>query len=510
MKLSMQHAMANGGIQNGVAIPPGAGRVQRATVAPPAPAPAAPPTPAAPRIPQGVTQPRLPAPDPRSGGYNGAPVVRAVNELGRATVDTVPATIYGCCGLFDLCGDADLMSLSFAGADRFLDWIGWEPTSICKIVKNFITWERPAYSNGSATAGYVSDPCADGNSVEWGSCDFTLTDFGRLRRVTPTRDLTRVGLRLCESQPRYRLDGSPITDDSEYDIRIVTEVLLQDLRRMLVSGSKSTPGQFDGLEALVQTGYTNSTGRICAMMDSIVVDWNANDFDGGSGITWNSNAVGTTYSFIDVLLAVFRRIKQRISMAPTLSAPLSVGDMVFAAPSHVLSCLLNAYTCWSVCPGVQYREANLNTFDARSFRDNLNGGMFGAGRIFLDGFEIPLVPYDWGLIKGPTRSDGYLLTGRIGSNRLISGQYNDMRVAAGVLPNWYDVMDGGRILSYVDTDNTCYTRTVEMDPRLLMWAPWAQARFMDIVCNQPGGFISADPTETSFYPETSFSVAKCD
>lgn len=434
-------------------------------------------------------------------------VSAAQSHIDRLTVATTPQSIYGCTGLFDICSDADLMSLSMAGADQFLDWIGWEGTDVCEIIKSFVSWVRPAYSTGSPTVGYVSDPCGDSNGVEWGKCDFRLTDFGRLRRHTPVRDITKAGLRLCEAQPRYRLDGTLITDDLEYDMRIVTEGLLQDLRRYIVTGSKLTGGLFDGLERLVNTGYQDTLGHECSMMDSIVVDWNANDFDGGNGITWNGAAVANTYGFIDVLMAVFRRIRTRLSWAPSLAAPLREGDMALVTTSNNIQCILNAFTCWSVCPGVQYSEANLNTFDARNFRDTLNGGMFGAGTITIDGFRIPLIAYDWALQKGPTRADAYLLTRQVGGVRLINGQYNNLTIAAQKRPGWYDATDGGRLLTWVNSEQTCDQREVEMQPRLLMWAPWAQARFVDIKCNQPGGVISPDPTETSFFPETSFFIA---
>ncbi len=423
------------------------------------------------------------------------------------------ATIGGCCGLFDLCSDQDLLSLSFAGREPFLDWIGWEASDVCKIIKNFITFTRPEYSQGSPTAGYQADPCGDANSVEWGTCDFQLEDFGRLRRKTPVRDITKSGLRLCETQPRYRLDGTPITDDLEFDLRIVTEVNLQDLKRMVINGNDATPGQFNGLDVLVDDGYVNTHGRRCSSMDSIVIDWNANDFDGGAGITWNGAAVGATYNLIDVLLAVYRRIRQRLAMADALNSPLTPGDMVFVAPTYINQCLLNAFTCWSVCPGAALDQAfllqTLNTFEARTFRDRLNGGMFGAGAITLDGFTIPLLNYDWVLPTGPTLADAFLLTGRVGGQRLIQGQYNDMRVAAGKRPGWFDYTDGGRVLTWIDSDGTCDQRFVEMQPRLLVWAPWAQARFVDLKCATPGGFISPDPTETSFFIESSFSVASC-
>jgi hypothetical protein len=340
------------------------------------------------------------------------------------------ATIYGCCGLFDMCSDVDVLSLSLQGADPFLDWIAWQASDVCIIKKEFITWTRPEYSAGSPTAGYLSDPCDDPNGAEWGKCDFTLEDFARLRRKGPVRDVTEVDMKYCEAQPRYRVDGTMIMNDKEYDMVVAGEVLLQDLRRMIVTGNATTGGQFDGLEQLVVNDYTNSAGLRCAIMDSIVVDWASHALGGGAGITINGNAIASTYDFIDVLLDVFRTIRQRIKWSPSLaSQQLRVGDIVLVMPSHMTRCLLDFYTCWSVCEGREFNEANLQTFEARTFRNGLMGGMFGDGRIFLDSFEIPLLSYDWELIKGPNRNDIYMLTGQIGNIKTIHGQYINMNAA---------------------------------------------------------------------------------
>lgn len=427
------------------------------------------------------------------------------------------ATIYGCCGLFDRCADNDLMSLSFEGASKFLDWIGWERTDVCLIKKNFITFVRPeAAENGTRTSGHITDPCGDSKGVEWGSCDFTLEDFGHLRRHGPVRDATKSKLRLCETQPRYRLDMSPITSDAEYDMRLATEAILQDLKYDVISGSKMTGGSFDGLESLIKTGYVNSNGKSCKIMDSIVIDWNGNSMNGGAGITWNGMPVGATYDFVDVLMAVFRRVIDRIQLSPPLAAQtLGEGDMIFVGPTHLLRSLLDHFTCWSVCPGAQYNEANLQVYEARQFRLNLMGGMFGAGKIFIDGYTIHLCPYEWGLVKGPTLSDAYLLTGQIGNVKLLQGQYNDLGQAIGedsargAAGSKFAVTDGGRLLTWINSQNTCVQREIEMQTRLLAWAPWAQVRFQDVKATQIGGVLSPDPWATSFFPETSFITPEC-
>lgn len=436
-------------------------------------------------------------------------VERQINGVVQRLAVSDLASIYGCCGLFDMCGDGDLMSLSFAGSEPFMDVLNWQPTNVCKIRKDFITWQRPARVEGrtTATPGYLADPCGDPYSVEFGTCAFELEDFGRLRRGGPVRDITKAGLRYCETSPRYRLDGAPITDDMEHGLRLATEVLLQDLKRMIVTGNAATGGQFDGLQQLVKTGYTGPDGHRCSIMDSIVVDWNQNGMDGGAGITWNGAAVAATFDFVDVLLAVYRRIRDRIQMANALNAPMQPGDMVLVLPTAMIRCLLDAFTCWSICT-----SSATDTYESRRYRESLNGGMFGAGRIWLDGFEIPLVPYNWGLINTPNTFDAYLLTLKVGNVRLVEGQYNDMRAIPPIagLPSGVKVpTDGGRLLTWVSADHTCMQNIVEMQPRLLMWAPWAQSRFQDVGCTGVTRPLSPDPEETSFYPETSFIPAEC-
>jgi hypothetical protein len=424
------------------------------------------------------------------------------------TVSDAP-TIGGCCGLFDLCGDADLMSLNLSGAEPFLDWIGWEPSNECDIRKNFITFQRPEQSEGrTCTPGYLADPCATPHSYEVGGCGFRLRDWARLRRIGPVRDLTKNNLVKCANQPRYRLDGSPMDNVREQDLLFAMEILLNDLKGYVITGAASTPGLFDGLDTLVRTGYADpDTGHLCKTMDSSVFAWNGNDFDGGAGITWNGNPVGITYDFIDVLLADFRRKRQKIQWAPVLAAQtMQMGDMALVMPWSMIPCLLDMYTCWSVCA-----NAIISTPEDRNFRNSLNGGMFGAGRIYLDGIEIPIIAYDWGgLQKGPTTADIYFLTRKVGNIRVMNGQYLDMRNAVNAYANTgMQYTDGGRVLTGTERDYTCIQEWVEMAPRLLMWAPWLQTRFEDVVCNAPGGPLSPDPCDGSYFVESSFFPASC-
>jgi len=422
--------------------------------------------------------------------------------------------IYGCCNLFDLCND-ELMGLSFKGQEPFLDWLGWSPSIDCIIQRDFIHWVRPEYSQGSPTGGYVSDPCEDRNGMEWGTCDFRLEDFGRIGRTGPVRDVSEHKERLCVRQPRYRLDGTPINSDAEFDMRVSTEGILQDLKRLIVTGNANTAGQWDGLERLVKTGYTDSAGYPCEMMDSMVIDWNSNPMAGGAGMTWNGAAMNGTPDIVAVLLAMFRRMRQRIAWAPALAAQtLGLGDMVIVAPTQHIQCILDFFTCWRVCDGDVSAAYSINGFNAdqREFRDSLiadtPSNMFGAGYITLDGTKIPLIAYDWELIKGPTRGDIYFLTGAVGNVKTINGEWLDM---SGVQEHYedYRTTDGGRFIWWQENENTCAHWSGDMRPRMLMWAPFLQGRIQDVVCEGVTDPISPDPTDTSYFPESSFVPAEC-
>ncbi|MBE9478885.1 MAG: hypothetical protein IMY80_02885, partial [Chloroflexi bacterium] len=235
----------------------------------------------------------------------GDPTVKRTDQISNVV------TPFGCCAFFDDCAD-DIMRLSYGNGLPLLDWMGFNVSDECYRTVEFVSFNRPEYEQGSPTGGYISDPCADPNGTEQGFCKLTVEDFGRYGRMGPIRTIMKPE-KYCKTSPRRRLDGSAITSEQEWDMTFALDQVLVDVKKHVVSGNATTAGQFDGLERWVKTGYD------CSMLDSIVIDWNGNPMSGGAGITWNGAAVAATFNFVDVLLAGYRRIKQRISWAPLLA-----------------------------------------------------------------------------------------------------------------------------------------------------------------------------------------------
>jgi hypothetical protein len=173
--------------------------------------------------------------------------------------------------------------------------------------------------------------------------------------------------------------------------------------------------------------------------------------------------------------------------------------MILVMPSSFITCLLDAYTCWSVCAG---DFSLMMSFEARRFRDALNGGLYGAGQITIEGVTIPIMPFDYNLINSGNTFDAYLLTRGVGNRRWLYGQYNNMNLVAAKMAGEGEFMsiDGGRVLTWNVHDHTCEERVAEMQPRLVLEAPWAQVRIADVSCDVIGGPLSTDPWDLEYFP----------
>lgn len=416
-------------------------------------------------------------------------------------------SFYGCCGLFDMCGSNDLLSLTIE-AEAFLDWLGWKANNECNQFVKLITYVGPASAAASPTSASngATAACDDAPGVEFGTCEVLLPDKGRIKRAGPVRDLTENNRKVCEQFPVFMKDGQPISDELMWSVTLAGMTIKQDLKRMVINGNASNANEFSGLETLVNTGYRDArTAQRCSSMDSIVLDWN------DQAMSYQPNG---THVLVDYLIDIVRRIRMRAMWANL--GQIAVGDMVLVMPTYLRDCLLDSFTCWSVCPGAQYNEANLNTFEARTFRNSLNGGTYGMGQIFVDGTPVPIITYDWmdlGQAAPNFTGDMYVLTRRIGNVPVFWGQFIDMTQPAARFAEeagyaHYRALDGGRFLSYWKTDNECTQATVVLRPNLYLSAPWAQARIQDVACLRPLAPLSADPL-SSYYAEEYLATATC-
>lgn len=417
------------------------------------------------------------------------------------------ASMYGCCGLFEPCGSNDLLSLTVE-QEALLDWLGWRANNECRQFVKLITYVGPAgtYSDTEATGAAAA--CDDAAGVEFGTCELLLPDKGRIKRAGPVRDLTENNLKICDQYPVFMKDGSQISDEIMWSLTLAGMALKQDLKRMLITGNAASANQFSGLQTLVNTGYVDATsGRRCSSQDSIVVNWN-NALMSAAGPN-GSNVL------VDYLIDIVRRIRTRAAWANL--GGIATGDMVLVMPSFLRDCLLDAFTCWSVCTGNQYDETFLNTFEGRTFRNGLNGGTYGAGQIFVDGQPVPIITYDWMAIDAGHApnfvGDIYVLTRRVGNVPVLWGQFIDMTTPAARFAEeagyaHYRALDGGKFLAYWKTDNECTQATLVMRPNLYLSAPWAQARIQNVACGRPLAPLSADPT-SSYYAEEYLAAATC-
>lgn len=427
---------------------------------------------------------------------------RAIQRL---TVSTgVPDTpwIADATPFFARCEDG-LMSLNFGGRMGLMDLFNWTTSDVYTKTFSFLTYNRPAYSTGTPTAGHLADPCADPNGIDYGTSQITLAGFGRYGRMGPTREILKA-TKYCETDPRYRLDGDPITNEFEWDLAFIMDVLKQDLFRAIITGNGDTAGQFDGLQQWINTGYDSS------MLDSYVVNWAGNDLagTGGGTATLNGTNIPSGTHLIRVLIELRRYFQQRISWSPMLATG-GDANYVLVMPTFLAGCLLDAFTCYSICDGVAYHEVNMNSYEARTFRDRLNGGRYGAGYITLDGAVIDIFPYDWGTMHGTNRGDIYFLTLSVGNQQLWEGETLNAGAAAAEMKreghNEYFSTDGGRMIGVTEVDNLCRTTKAWIRPRIINRAPWLQARIMNVECDTNVlPIIASDPTSTSFYPLTSF------
>lgn len=427
--------------------------------------------------------------------------------------------LYGCVGLVDPCGERDVISLSMAGGNPFLDALGWRTTDVCRKIYTYITWagaaELAGLDNTAVTtwtpAGIITECCDPRPGIAWGACEYELNGFTHLGRNGGTTCLYDMALRECENSPRIRIDGTQIDDDHEWRAVVSMEALMGDMMWTMINGDKDQDGQTDGLEALISTGVLDYKGQSCPGLDSIVVNWNDGCY-ATADRTWTDargNITLTTgLSIVDVLKWIVRNIRQRIKMSPSLRAQtMRAGDQWIVGNSNLINCLLDCMTCYRMCNAGANALTVLYSREGQDYRNMLTDrhpmNIFGDGRLELDGVSIPLLIDD-------SFDDLYFLTVRVGNIPVMWAENQDMRTVVpsdAYLKAKFTWTDGGKFMHYVQTKETCVSHTTDFRYRLNAPGRFLSARIAGFQCEIPnvipGGqvwrpnFIT-DPTRTPY------------
>jgi hypothetical protein len=412
--------------------------------------------------------------------------------------------LYGCSGLFGLCGPDDIIGWSMRD-DPMVTWLGFYPDQFCeKSIKGLTYIDQAGTAAGSVEGTVYGSACADPPTSEKGVCEYYIGDFGTLRACGEGVDVSNLGVRKCDKQPVYTLpiEGiGPVRIDNDLDLETLAGALLvkHEVSREIITGDKNTAYQFDGLVNLVKTGYVSIKGNRCEAMDSVITDWGNDDMTG---------AVNGHGSIITKVRDMWRRIKWRIQQS-SLGMPAE-GDVVLAMPSWLAYQFLDEWAFWSFKNSTG-ATGKIVTFDGYALRDTLDkfsGGLYGAGYINIDGFNIHILPHDWAPVSQSAPSfcsDIYLLTRNLGGRQVLMGQYVPVDVgadavakAAGARYFGTESMQGGRALRWLTYDNACVKPCILFRPRLFLETPWAQGRIENVCVSTQFDPMSPDPQSHYF------------
>jgi len=418
--------------------------------------------------------------------------------------------LYGCGGLFGLCGPDDILGLTMQD-DPLVQWLGFFPDTACeKFIKGWLYTDVAGTAAGSVQTTVYGAPCDDPPSSEKGVCEYYQGDFGTLRACGEPVNVSALGMRKCDKQPTYTIpiEGvGPVRIDNDLDLETINagQVVKHEVSRELVIGDKNTAYQFDGLVNLVKTGYVSIQGNRCYSMDSLVVDWANDDMTG---------AVNGHGSIVAKVRDMWRRIAWRIRQAG-VGFPAE-GDVILLMPSWMSWQFIDEWAWWSIKNGAQYNEVFRDVYGMRDFLERYAVGMFGGGYITIDGFNIHIIAHDWQTIDQSAPmfcADIYLLTRAMGGRRVFQGQYMPADIGADAVASvagyrYFNVepFQGGRALRWVKFDNACVEPCLLFRPRLYLETPWAQGKIENVCVTQQFNPQSLDP-QSSYFIESNKVVA---
>lgn len=432
------------------------------------------------------------------GRLNGAQLRTKETSITAAT-----HTLYGCTGLFGLCGPDEIIGLTM-GDDQLISWLGFNEDRVCeRFIKGLTYIDQEGTAAGSVVGNVYGAPCDNPPTSEKGTCEFAIGDFGNYHGCGEGVDVTKIGVRKCDKQPTYTLPIEGVGNvriDNDLDLEVIaaTQMTKHQISRDVITGSKAAAYQMDGLENVVKVGYTSVDGERCYALDSWVLDWANDDMSG---------AVNGYGSIVGAVREMWRNILWRIKQSKL--GQVREGDAVLVMPYWMAREFLDEWAWWSIRTGQQYNEVFRDNLALRKFRNEFDQGMFNGGHINIDGFNIHIIEHDWMTISQDAPSfcsDIYLLVRAIGGRKTFQGQYipsnlgaDAVAAAGGGQYFSMEAIQAGRGLKWLKFDNACVKPCVNFRPRLYPEAPWSLGKIENI-CIAAGNFnpMSVDPQSSYF------------
>lgn len=417
--------------------------------------------------------------------------------------DPSAANIYGRYSIFDPCQPGDIFGLQVE-THGLMNWLGWRPNRFYERRVAFISWWGPSGTVECTSTTGAGSPCDDPEGWDYGKCGYNLVHTSWYHRQGDTLGPHEIIQDRCETTPRYRLNGKLITDDVEWQMNGIMNVLQQGIRRDLIHGNHANAWEMNGLENIVVTGYSDiDLGHACPEVDSHLIDWNYDDLDG------LANGYGNFFDYLDELVT---EIEWRASAIGTIAEK----DMVLLTSRFMATCLLDAYACYTTCGVTTQSDVTDQALRAqqRQMRMDLNGGPLYDGRVAVgfihlkSGRRLPIIVEDNMDITKPNVNyctDIYLLVRKIGSVDTLYGEYLDLRVYENRIrkhdPRFRARADSaGRFVFKAKEDNWCHVLMVGTSPELYLAAPWAQSRFENVCCSRERQPLTGDPFQKAYLP----------
>lgn len=427
------------------------------------------------------------------------------------TFSATTTELYGANGspLFDEDVEDAFMSLHYSGTYHpVFNWLGWNPSTVVEKKRAFITYMDMAGTAADTPASSaVTDPCDDGEEVEFGTFLYTVSGFGRMRTKSPVRSADDFGLRQNEFTRTRRLNGMPIANEEEFDAMVAMAGLVADLHKYFIDGNHaSSAGQPDGLKRLVKYGYTDANSVTVPQMDSHVIDWKGLPLNGatsdtsGTALTYNGVAVANgVYHFWSVFEETLIRIKRFLKLAPMVQSMVTPGQVVWMMPSEWIHGMLQIAACFTRCGGdfgkLTSEAASMFIMNAY---DRVANNPLADAVVTVAGVEVWITGYDWALENANGTADMFLLVKPNAPINFLFGEYAPASYVR-EYPQRFIATDGDRFGMWRVWDNTCHRTVVNFRPRFECPAPWAQARFSNIPRDAFLPNKSIDPRSASFY-----------